>query len=156
MTCQRVSDRGSDGSRCQSSLEITQESCKEGIHEEPSFLVCAQEDVNGEKLTVKKWWIFGADFSRFTQSFSRFTRDINGEKKISLLLIFSRLAFDGLPPLDVHTSTFVNVTKSLHIAGSCRAASAIAHLVLYDKYLLIDTQKHNQWLSVDLYLLPIV
>ena len=20
------------------------------------------EDVNGEKLTVKKWWIFGADF----------------------------------------------------------------------------------------------
>ena len=22
----------------------------------------AQEDVNGEKLTVKKWWIFGADF----------------------------------------------------------------------------------------------
>ena len=21
-----------------------------------------QEDVNGEKLTVKKWWIFGADF----------------------------------------------------------------------------------------------
>ena len=39
-----------------------------------------QEDVNGEKLTVKKWWIFGADFSRFTQSFSRFIRDINGEK----------------------------------------------------------------------------
>ena len=22
----------------------------------------SQEDVNGEKLTVKKWWIFGADF----------------------------------------------------------------------------------------------
>ena len=21
-----------------------------------------QEDVNGEKLTAKKWWIFGADF----------------------------------------------------------------------------------------------
>ena len=21
-----------------------------------------QEDINGEKLTVKKWWIFGADF----------------------------------------------------------------------------------------------
>ena len=40
-----------------------------------------QEDVNGEKLTVKKWWIIGADFSRFTQSFSRFIRDINGEKK---------------------------------------------------------------------------
>ena len=42
-----------------------------------------QEDVDGEKLTVKKWWIFGADFSRFTQSFSRFIRDINGEKKTS-------------------------------------------------------------------------
>ena len=41
----------------------------------------SQEDVNGEKLTVKKWWIFGADFSRFMQSFSRFIRDINGEKK---------------------------------------------------------------------------
>ena len=24
--------------------------------------VSDQEDVNGEKLTVKKWWIFGADF----------------------------------------------------------------------------------------------
>ena len=40
-----------------------------------------QEDRNGEKLTVNKWWIFGADFSRFTRSFSRFVRDINGEKK---------------------------------------------------------------------------
>ena len=40
-----------------------------------------QEDVNGEKLTVKEWWIFGADFSRFTQSFSRFIKDINREKK---------------------------------------------------------------------------
>ena len=37
-----------------------------------------QEDVNGEKLTIKKWWIFGADFSRFTQSFSQSIRDING------------------------------------------------------------------------------
>ena len=61
-----------------------------------------QEDVNGEKLTVKKWWIFGVPiFSRFTQSFSRFIRDINGDKKqkISLLMIFSRLVFHGLPPL---------------------------------------------------------
>ena len=47
-----------------------------------------QEDVNGEKLTVKKWWIFGADFftvwCRFFTvyaDFSRFIRDINGEKK---------------------------------------------------------------------------
>ena len=43
------------------------------------------EDVNGEKLTVKERWIFGADFSRFTQSFSRFIRDINGEKKHLLI-----------------------------------------------------------------------
>ena len=49
-----------------------------------------QEDVNGEKLTVKKWWIFGADFftvwCRFFTvyaDFSRFLRDINGEKKTS-------------------------------------------------------------------------
>ena len=40
-------------------------------------------------------------FSRFTQSFSRFIRDINGEKIISLLIwSFSRLVFHGLPPLD--------------------------------------------------------
>ena len=43
--------------------------------------VMYHEDVNGEKLRMKKWWNFGADFSRFTQSFSRFIRDINGEKK---------------------------------------------------------------------------
>ena len=50
----------------------------------------SQEDVNGEKLTVKKWWIFGADFftvwCRFFTvyaDFSRFVRDINGEKKTS-------------------------------------------------------------------------
>ena len=49
-----------------------------------------QDDVNGEKLTVKKWWIFGADFSWFGADFftvyadfSRFVRDINGEKKTS-------------------------------------------------------------------------
>ena len=65
------------------------------------------EDVNGEKLTVKKRWIFGADFSRFTQSFSRFIRDINGEKKNISLLIwsFSRLVFHGLPPLEIHSDT---------------------------------------------------
>ena len=40
-----------------------------------------QEDVNGEKLTVKKWWIFGADFFTVYADFSRFVRDINGEKK---------------------------------------------------------------------------
>ena len=39
--------------------------------------------VNGEKLTVKKWWIFGADFFTVYTDFSRFVRDINGEKKTS-------------------------------------------------------------------------
>ena len=56
------------------------------------------KDVNGEKLTVKKWWIFGADFSRFTQSFSRFIRDINGEKNISLLMIFFTVSFSRFTP----------------------------------------------------------
>ena len=57
-----------------------------------------QEDVNGEKLTVKMWWIFGADFSRFMQSFSRFIRDINGEKQISLLTIFFTVSFSQFAP----------------------------------------------------------
>ena len=60
-----------------------------------------QEDVNGEKLTVKKWWIFGADFSRFGADFFRFIRDINGEKETSRYWwSFSRLVFHGLPPLE--------------------------------------------------------
>ena len=74
------------------------------------IVLSCHEDANGEKLTVKKWWIFGADFSRFTQSFSRFIRDINGEKNISLLMIFfSRLVFHGLPPLDRGVSHEKNV-----------------------------------------------
>ena len=48
-----------------------------------------QEDVNGEKLTVEKmvdFWRrffsrFGADFFTVYADFSRFIRDINGEKK---------------------------------------------------------------------------
>ena len=44
-----------------------------------------QEDVNGEKRTVKKWWIFGADFFTVYADFSRFVRDINGEKKHLLI-----------------------------------------------------------------------
>ena len=40
-----------------------------------------QEDVNGEKLTVKKWWIFGADFFHFlVPIFSRFTPIFHGFK----------------------------------------------------------------------------
>ena len=50
-----------------------------------------QEDVNGEKLTVKKWCgflvpifsRFGADFFTVYADFSRCIRDINGEKKTS-------------------------------------------------------------------------
>ena len=63
-----------------------------------SVLNNSHEDVNGEKLTVRKWWIFGADFSRFTQSFSRFIRDINGEKNISLLMIFLTVSFSRFTP----------------------------------------------------------
>ena len=38
-----------------------------------------QEDVNGEKLTVKKWWIFGADFfTVWCRFFSRFTPIFHG------------------------------------------------------------------------------
>ena len=52
---------------------------------------------NGEKMV--DFWC--RSFSRFTQSFSRFIRDINGEKKHLVIDdLFSRLVFHGLPPLD--------------------------------------------------------
>ena len=68
-----------------------------------------QEDVNGEKLTVKKWggfWVpififsrFGADFFKVYADFSRFIRDINGEKKnISYLMIFFTVSFSRFTP----------------------------------------------------------
>ena len=71
--------------------------------------------MNSEKLTVKKWWIFGADFftvwCRFFTvyaDFSRFVRDINGEKKhlvIDELFhgFFSALAARVLMPLPMQT-----------------------------------------------------
>ena len=44
-----------------------------------------QEDVNGEKLTVKKWWIFGADFftvwCRFFHGLRRFFTVYKGHKR---------------------------------------------------------------------------
>ena len=47
-----------------------------------SFL---QEDVNGEKLTVKKWWIFGAHFftvwCRFFHGLRRFFTVCKGHKR---------------------------------------------------------------------------
>ena len=71
----------------------------------PLRKVICQEDVNGEKLTVKKWWIFGADFSRFGADFftvyadfSRFVRDINGEKSISLSMSFFTVSFSRFAP----------------------------------------------------------
>ena len=59
---------------------------------------------NGEKMV--DFWCrlfsrFGADFFTVYTDFSRFVRDINGEKKTSRYRwAFSRLAFHGLPPLD--------------------------------------------------------
>ena len=59
----------------------------------------SQEDVNGEKLTVKEWWIWGADFFTVYADFSRFVSDINGEKKnISLLMIFFTVSFSRFAP----------------------------------------------------------
>ena len=44
-----------------------------------------QEDVNGEKLTVKKWWIFGADFftvwCRLFHGLRRFFTVCKGHKR---------------------------------------------------------------------------
>ena len=44
-----------------------------------------REDVNGEKLTVKKWWIFGADFftvwCRFFHGLRRFFTVCKGHKR---------------------------------------------------------------------------
>ena len=44
-----------------------------------------QEDVNGEKRTVKKWWIFGADFftvwCRFFHGLRRFFTVCKGHKR---------------------------------------------------------------------------
>ena len=78
-------------------------------HKIECFCGFDQEDVNGEKLTVKKWWIFGADlfhglapiFSRFGADFSRFVRGINGDR-----WSFSWLVFHGLPPLDSKSQHF--------------------------------------------------
>ena len=67
-----------------------------------------QEDVNGEKLTVKEkmvdFWCRSFHglvpiFSRFTPIFSRFVRDINGEKKnISLSMSFFTVSFSRFTP----------------------------------------------------------
>ena len=49
------------------------------------FRTKIQEDVNGEKLTVKEWWIFGADFftvwCRFFHGLRRFFTVCKGHKR---------------------------------------------------------------------------
>ena len=84
------------------------EECRFYFYGRGDFSECfhlGQEDVNGEKLTVKKRWIFGADFftvwCRFFTvyaDFSRFVRDINGEKKISLSMSFFTVSFSRFAP----------------------------------------------------------
>ena len=84
-----------------------------------------QEDINGEKLTVKKWWIFGADFHGLRRVFSRFIRDINGEKKTSRYWwSFSRLVFHGLPPLELTAIVSQNAFVLVFVGGG----GAIAQL----------------------------
>ena len=56
---------------------------KQGVSKYGVTTFVCQEDVNGEKLTVKNGGFLVPIFSRFTQSFSRFIRDINGEQKTS-------------------------------------------------------------------------
>ena len=73
-----------------------------------------QEDVNSEKLTVKKWWIFGADFFTVYADFSRFVRDINGEKKnISLLMIFFTVSFSRFAPSRSWESLHKTITTTI-------------------------------------------
>ena len=65
---------------------------------------------NGEKnggFLVPIFSRFGADFFTVYADFSRFVRDINGEKKTSTSRYrwaFSRLVFHGLPPLETGRS----------------------------------------------------
>ena len=75
------------------------------------------------------------NFSRFMQSFSRFIRDINGEKKISLLMIFSRFVFHGLPPLDRSHANFGNAAPSGSLGARARLSFAS---------LLFDAKQTNE------------
>ena len=59
-------------------------------------------------------------FSRFTQSFSRFIRDVNGEKNISLLMIFFTASFSRFTPSRVsdHLQKYVFFAILLGILGA--------------------------------------
>ena len=89
------------------------------------YIISIQEDVNGEKLTVKKWWIFGADFSRSTQSFSRFIRDINGEKKNLVIDDFFTVSFSRFAPSRSIVNHYVRVVDSLRIVNSLRVLFSV-------------------------------
>ena len=91
--------------RQQFSCEIGRES----LHKCKSPKAKFQEDVNGEKPTVKKWWIFGADFFTvwcpFFHGLRRFFTVYKGherwKKNFSLLMIFFTVSFSRFtPPLD--------------------------------------------------------
>ena len=89
----------------------------------------SQEDANGEKLTVKKWWIFGADFftvwCRFFHGLRRFFTVCKGHKRWKKTSryrwAFSRLVFHGLPPLEFRPRNKIfNPLSLLQISLSCR------------------------------------
>ena len=58
---------------------------KQGLEVLVHNLSMVHEDGNGEKLTVKKWWIFGADFftvwCRFFHGLRRFFTVCKGHKR---------------------------------------------------------------------------
>ena len=61
-------------------------------------MIC-QEDINGEKLTMRKWWIFGADlFHGLRRVFHGFIRDVNGAKTSRYLMIFFTVSFSRFTP----------------------------------------------------------
>ena len=64
-----------------------------------------QEDVNADKLTVKKWWIFGADFFTVYAEFFTVYKGHKRWKKNLVIDDFSRLVFHGLPPLETRDMT---------------------------------------------------
>ena len=82
--------------------------------------VC-QEDVNGEKLTVKKWWIFGADFftvwCRFFHGLRRFFTVCKGHKRrnkkiISLSMSFFTVSFSRFAPSRVCPRAIWTLTRA--------------------------------------------
>ena len=101
----------------------------------------SHEDVNGEKLTVKRWWIFGADFSRFTQSFSWFIRDINGEKNISLLMIFFTVSFSRFTPLSKFGAFHENDGKMTKMTKTTQTATSKG----VDCWNLRKSRKARKW-----------